>query len=106
MRFRRWLQPGMGVKRWLLLIFAGMLVLALGAAHVIRQITQGIEPGGLAGVAIDVITLQFLPFPLRGFIAGVVGTALIVVGAWRLAVALTRPLRNDEETPLADGIYQ
>jgi uncharacterized cofD-like protein len=106
MRFRRWLQPGMGVKRWLLLIFAGMLVLALGAAHVIRQVTQGIEPGGLAGVVIDLVTLQFLPFALRGFIAGAVGTTLIVVGAWRLAVALTRPLRSDEETPLADVIYQ
>ncbi len=106
MRFRRWLQPGMGVKRWLLLIFAGMLVLALGAAHVIRQVTQDIQPGGLADAVVDLITLQFLPFPLRGFIAGVAGTALIVVGAWRLAVALTRPLRTDEETPLADVIYQ
>jgi uncharacterized cofD-like protein len=106
MRLRRWLQPGMGVKRWLLLIFVGMLVLALGAAHVIRQVTQGIEPGGLAGVLIDLVTLQFMPFALRGFVAGVAGTALIVVGAWRLAVALTRPLRTDEETPLADVIYQ
>jgi uncharacterized cofD-like protein len=96
----------MGVKRWLLLIFAGMLVLALGAAHVIRQVTQDIQPGGLADAVVDLITLQFLPFPLRGFIAGVAGTALIVVGAWRLAVALTRPLRTDEETPLADVIYQ
>jgi uncharacterized cofD-like protein len=106
MRLRRWLQPGMGVKRWLLLIFSGMLVLALGAAHVIRQVTQGIEPTGLAGVLIDLVTLQFMPFALRGFVAGVAGTALIVVGAWRLAVALTRPLRTDEETPLADVIYQ
>jgi uncharacterized cofD-like protein len=106
MRLRRWLQPGMGVKRWLLLIFVGMLVLALGAAHVIRQVTQGIEPGGLAGVLIDLVTLQFMPFALRGFVAGVAGTALIGVGAWRLAVALTRPLRTDEETPLADVIYQ
>jgi uncharacterized cofD-like protein len=96
----------MGVKRWLLLIFAGMLVLALGAAHVIRQVTQDIQPGGLADAVVDLITLQFLPFPLRGFIAGVAGTALIVVGAWRLAVALTRPLRTDEGTPLADVIYQ
>ena len=34
MRFRRWLQPGIGVKRWLLLMFLGMLLLALGVAHV------------------------------------------------------------------------
>jgi uncharacterized cofD-like protein len=103
MRFRRWLQPGMGVKRWLLLIFAGMLLLALGSAHVIRQVTQDFRPGGAVQGLIDLITL---PFPLRGFIAAVAGVTLIVVGAWRLAVALTRPLRTDEETPLADVIYQ
>ena len=106
MRFRRWLQPGMGVKRWLLLIFAGMLLLALGSAHVIRQVTQDFHPGGPLQALIDLITLQFLPFPLRGFVAAVAGVTLIAVGAWRLAVALTRPLRTDEETPLADVIYQ
>ena len=106
MRFRRWLQPGMGVKRWLLLIFAGMLLLALGSAHVIRQVTQDFHPEGAAQGLIDLVTLQFLPFALRGFIAAVAGVSLIVIGAWRLAVALTRPLRTGSETPLADVIYQ
>ncbi len=106
MRFRRWLQPGMGVKRWLLLVFAGMLLLALGSAHVIRQVTQDFHPGGAIQALVDVVSLQFLPFPLRGFIAALAGLTLIVVGAWRLAVALTRPLRTDGETPLADVIYQ
>jgi uncharacterized cofD-like protein len=106
MGLRRWLQPGMGVKRWLLLIFTGMLLLALGSAHAIRQVTQDFHPGGAVETVVDLVTLQFLPFPLRGFIAGVVGISLIVVGAWRLGIALTRPLRTDEETPLADVIYQ
>ena len=47
-RFRRWLQPGIGVKRWLLVMFAGLVLLALGAAHLIRQLTQDVEPGGVA----------------------------------------------------------
>jgi uncharacterized cofD-like protein len=106
MRFRRWLQPGMGVKRWLLLIFTGMLLLALGSAHVIRQVTQDFRPGGAIQILIDVVTLQFLPFPLRGFIAAVAGVTLIFIGAWRLAIALTRPLRTDKATPLAEVIYQ
>ena len=106
MRLRRWLQPGMGVKRWLLLIFLGMLLLALGAAHLLRQVTQDIQPGGFAQAVIDTVTLQFLPFPLRGFLVGIAGVGLMGFGAWRLAVALTRPLRTDEETPLADVIYQ
>jgi uncharacterized cofD-like protein len=106
MRFRRWLQPGIGVKRWLLLMFLGMLLLALGVAHLIRQVTPGLEPGSLAETLVDLVTLQFLPFPLRGVVVGSVGGALFLVGAWRLARALTEPLRTDEETPIADVIYQ
>jgi uncharacterized cofD-like protein len=96
----------MGVKRWLLLVFLGMLLLALGAAHLLRQLTADIQPGGVAQVVIDLVTLQFLPFPLRGFTVGMVGIGLMAIGAWRLGIAVTRPLRADEETPLADVIYQ
>jgi uncharacterized cofD-like protein len=105
-RFRRWLKPGIGVKRWLLLMFVGLLLLALGVAHVIRQVTLNLEPGGIAQAVISAITLQFLPFPVRGLVAGGVGAALFLVGAWRLARALTDPLRQDEVTPIADVIYQ
>jgi uncharacterized cofD-like protein len=105
-RFRRWLRPGIGVKRWLLLIFLGMLLLALGVAHVIRQVTPDLQPGGLAQSLIDLVTLQFLPFPLRGLVAGGAGAALFLIGAWRLARALTDPLRQDEVTPISDVIYQ
>ena len=106
MRFRRWLQPGIGVKRWLLLMFLGLLVLALGVAHVIRQVTPDIQLSGLAASLIGAITLQFLPFVLRGLVAGIVGAGLFLIGAWRLARALTDPLRQDLVTPIADVIYQ
>lgn len=107
MRLRRWLQPGMGVKRWLLLAFAGMLLLALAGAHVIRQVTKDLQPGGAAQVLLDLVTLQFLPFPLRGLIVGGVGIALIALGVWRAAMAITEPLRAvDEATPLGEVIYQ
>ena len=104
MRLRRWLKPGIGVKRWLLLVFAGMLLLSLGVAHVIRQVN--LEPGGVAQTAIDLVTLQFLSFPVRGLIAGGLGAVLVVIGTWRAARAITEPLRLDEETPLFDVIYQ
>ena len=106
MRFRRWLQPGIGVKRWLLLMFVGLVLLALGAAHTIRQVTQNLEPGGLAEALVDLATLQFLPFVLRGIVVGGLGAALLAIGAWRFAKAVTEPLRTDEETPIADVIFQ
>jgi len=41
-RLRRWLTPGIGIKRWLLVMFAGLGRLALGTAHVIRQTTRAL----------------------------------------------------------------
>ena len=62
MNLRRWLTPGIGIKRWLLVVFAGLLLLALAVAHFLRQVTRDLEPAGLAGALIDLLTLQFLPF--------------------------------------------
>ena len=106
MRFRRWLQPGIGVKRWLLIMFVGLLLLALGVAHLLRQLTVGLEPGSAIETIVDFATLQFLPVWLRGAVFGGLGAVLFVFGAWRLAQALTEPLRPDEATPIADVIYQ
>ena len=39
MNLRRWLTPGIGIKRWLLVVFAGLLLLALAFAHFLRQVT-------------------------------------------------------------------
>ena len=105
-RVRRWLQPGIGVKRWLLVMFAGLVMLAIGAAHLIRQLAVNVEPGGPAETIADLLTLQFLDFRVRGLLAASVGVALIVIGAWRVVRNLTQPLRPDEERPLADVLYQ
>ena len=61
MNLRRWLSPGIGIKRWLLVVFAGLLLLALAVAHMLRQVTRDLEPGGLLGSLLDTLTLQFLP---------------------------------------------
>jgi uncharacterized cofD-like protein len=104
---RRWLTPGIGVKRWLLLTFAGLLVLTLGVAHVIRQATRDLEPGGVAGAILDTVTLQFLPYPLRGLIVMVVGLALVAFGAYRTIGALTAPfLPSRGGGRLVELIYQ
>ena len=106
MRIRRWLQPGLGVRRWLLLMFVGLVFLALGTAHLVRQVTLDLEPGGLGQAVIDLLTVQFLPFPLRGLIVGGIGIALVGLGGWRVVRALTEPLQLDDERPLADVIFE
>ena len=106
MNLRRWLTPGIGVKRWLLLTFVGLLLLALGVAHVIRQATRDLQPGGIAQVILDAATLQFLPYPLRGLLVGLLGVLLIGYGAYRTIRALTAPFMPAEGGKLVELIYQ
>ena len=107
MNLRRWLTPGIGVKRWLLVVFLGLLLLALGAAHLLRQLSRDLEPGGFAGTLIDAATLQFLPYPVRGLIVGSIGVALLVIGGYRALRVVTDPLRtSDSDQPLVEVIYQ
>ena len=107
MNLRRWLTPGIGIKRWLLVVFVGLLLLAVAFAHFLRQITRDYTPTGLTGGLIDLLTLQFLPFALRGFVAGSVGVVLVLFGAWRTVHVLTDPLRApDPDQPLVELIYQ
>jgi uncharacterized cofD-like protein len=104
---RRWLTPGIGIKRWLLVVFAGLLLLALAFAHLIRQSTRDLEPGGVAQAILDILTLRFLPLPLRGLAVAVVGVAFVAAGAYRVIRAFMDPFRSTEgEQPLVELIYQ
>jgi uncharacterized cofD-like protein len=107
MNLRRWLTPGIGIKRWLLVVFIGMLLLALAAAHVIRQATRDLAPGGPGGFVLDLVTLQFLPYALRGVVVGSVGLLLIVVGSVMVIRAFMDPFRSTSSgRPLVEVIYQ
>ena len=107
MNLRRWLTLGIGVKRWVLVLFSGLLLLALAIAHILRQATRDLDPGGLAGSVIDIATLQFLPYPWRGAIVGLVGVGLVLVGGYRVLRVMTDPLRSaDADRPLVDLLYQ
>ncbi len=107
MNLRRWLTPGIGVKRWLLVAFVGLLLIAVGVAHVLRQLSADLAPGSTAAGVIDAITLQWLPYELRGIIAGALGVTLFVYGAYRLVRALVDPFDAWEgEQPMVEVIYQ
>ena len=107
MNVRRWMTPGIGVKRWLLVVFLGLLLLAVGFAHFLRQVSRDFEPGGPLEGLVYLLTLQFLPFPLRGFIVAVVGLGLVILGSYRVIRVVTDPLRMpDADQPLVELIYQ
>jgi uncharacterized cofD-like protein len=107
MNLRRWLTVGIGVKRWVVVAFAGLLLLAVGVAHALRQVTAELSPGDPLGVVASVLTLQFLPYQLRGLVAGGLGIALFFYGAYRLVRALVDPFALwGRDQPMVEVIYQ
>ncbi len=104
---RRWLRPGLGIKRWLLVVFAGELCLALAGALLLRQFYREVEVDGPLQAAIYLVTLQFLPHAVRGAILVTVGLALFVLGSLRVIRTLMDPFRSPEhDQPLVEVIYQ
>ena len=104
---RRWLTVGIGVKRWLLVAFLGLIILALGVAHALRQVTAALPPDSLLGNILNALTMQTLPYELRGLILGTLGAMLFSVGAYRLVRALVDPFALwDRDLPMVEVIYQ
>jgi len=104
---RRWLTIGIGVKRWLLVAFVGLVVLALGLAHLLRQLTVSLSPGDPIGELVNALTFQFLPYQLRGVLLGGAGVVLFLLGSYRLVRALVDPFALwDRDQPMVEVIYQ
>ena len=107
MSLRPWLRPGIGVKRWILLAFVGLVLLALAGAFALRAFYRDVEVGGPLQSIVSLVTLQFLPYAARGAILVVAGGAIFAFAAWRLLAVLVGPfLAGDRDQPLVEVIYQ
>ncbi len=106
-RLRRWMRPGVGVKRWLLLVFVGEMGLALAGALWLRQFYREADFPGPGQTAVSILTLQFLPYGIRALIVGTGGVLLFAFGAWHVIRALITPFVPAEgDQPLVEVIYQ
>jgi uncharacterized cofD-like protein len=104
---RGWMRPGVGVKRWLLLVFVGEMGLALAGALWLRQVYRDVEINGPPQAVVSAITLQFLPYGIRALIVGAAGVGLFALGAWQIVRALVTPFVPTEgDQALVDVIYQ
>lgn len=104
-RLQRWMRPGMGVKRWLLMMFVGLTILATAGALFIRILFREVPADSLAGRAFELISLNFLPDPLRPILVIAIGAGVFLYGLWRLLNALLEPFPARRE-PLVELVYQ
>ena len=105
MRSRRWLTLGIGVKRYLLLIFLGTVVLALAMAMFLAFVYRTIDIPGPAGTVVYYLTLQFLEHPVRELTVGVLGLLIAGIGALLLGRSVLSVVVDPQDN-LAEILYQ
>lgn len=84
-----WLSLGMGVKRWLFILAAGVAFLSLGISFLLREFYP------LPSV-FHYLTLQFVPRDLRAAIFILAGIGAALVGVVGISRSLLRPFVNPE----------
>lgn len=98
----RWLIPGIGIKRWLLVILIGTTFLGLGFAVYVIDIYRTSTESWILEV-LSIISLRFLPRIVRALIFGSSGLGLILFGIWRLNHSIIRPFLKPGK-PILDTI--
>ena len=79
----------------LILTFGGVVLCSLGVAYLFVHFYRTVE--GLPAF-FWLLTLQFLPRPMRGLGLILVGLAILAVGIWRLSGVVVFPLSHNDPT--------
>ncbi len=98
----KWLVPGLGVKRWLVLLFFGIMVLALGIDYLLVNLyRQQAVPDYFY-----YLTLQFIPRLGRAALMGVLGVASIVVALVQLNRTMLSPFVQPGDEPVVEKMMR
>ena len=97
-----WLTPGLGVKRWLGLVLAGITLLGVGLAYYLLDFYRT-APETWWLPALSVAALRFLPRTLRVLIFGGIGVGMVAYGLWGLNHALLLPFMRPGK-PIVDEL--
>jgi hypothetical protein len=90
-RIGRWLVPGLGIKRWMLLILAGITLLAVGTGILLLDVYRSNTSNPIILTLLSYLSLRFLPRIGRVLVFGTLGAGLVGYGIWRLNRAFLRP---------------
>lgn len=97
----RWLTPGIGIKRWLILLGVGVLITGMGVVYAILVLNR---LGWMPEIVYDFLTLQFVPVVWRVIIPFALGGAVIFLAVYQLGHRLVAPFRREGEG-VAESLY-
>ena len=100
-RLARWFTPGLHVKRWLLLLMVGMVLISLGVGYLLRNAYYTITFPKWVGP----LTLQFLGRPIRAVLFGAMGISLMAFALYKLTQSVLGPFMLGNDRTLAEIIY-
>jgi len=102
----KWLYPGMGVKRWLILLGFGLVLLSLGVSFFYVQVYRTLEFTGAASPIAYSVTLQFFPRWLRGLILVTIGIGCVMLAVFRLSRSLISVFFQSDRESIVDVVYR
>ncbi len=92
-----WFVPGLGIKRWLVMILGGVTLLGVGLGILLLEIYRTDTTNSLIITTLSLAALRFLPRIVRVVVFGGLGVGLVVYGIWGLNRALLRPYMRPGE---------
>jgi 2-phospho-L-lactate transferase/gluconeogenesis factor (CofD/UPF0052 family) len=98
----QWFIPGLHVKRWFLLMIAGVALIGLGVGYVLIDLYRELALPGF----VYYLTLQFLPRWLRGVLVGGAGIGAFLWGLYKLNKTLVQTVRGNDTQPIVSKLVQ
>ncbi|OGO29046.1 MAG: hypothetical protein A2136_02245 [Chloroflexi bacterium RBG_16_54_11] len=100
----RWLMPGLGVKRWILLILLGTTLLGVGLAILLLDVYRTAPETWWLPI-LSWASLRIISRPLRVLIFGGIGAGLVITGIWGINRSLLAPFRRSGK-PVVDELAE
>jgi uncharacterized cofD-like protein len=87
----RWLAPGLGIKRWLIVVLLGITFLGVGLAILLLDLYRSPSSNPTLLTVLYYASFRFIPRVLRVALFGGIGIGLVTFGIYRLNRSLLRP---------------
>src|SRR5258705_2235089 len=100
--FLKLLRPGLYVKRWFLVLLAGMVLVSLGFGYALTEFYRSVDAPEWVAIA----TLQFFPLVVRAALFLILGGAVCGIGVVRLYRSLDDVLPAYSNQSLLERIYE